>query len=648
MLFKEYRILMPLSVEEYRIAQLYMIQKKSREDSKGAGSRVEILVNEPYKNGPGETDGQYTDKIYHVGSHLPGWIKAILPKTALRVEEEAWNAYPYTKTRFTCPFVEKFSIEIETKYFNDAGTQDNVFRLSPADLKRRKIDVMDVVLDKVPASSYKEEEDPKLFHSEKSGRGPLTEDWLDRPHQQVMCAYKLCKVEFRYWGVQNRIERFIDDVALRRTMVVAHRQAWCWQDEWWGLTMADIRRLENATQASLSGLAKDENGTVESADDSSHATAAGERRMSFGLQKDRHLSQEATPPESSVQSIYFSQEEEEIGATGGKEMDGESSSDSDRDIFYDAQEELDMVSPVDQERIMRCTSMDLVYQSADVDGAARRPSAQDGFSPSSASHQTSDDADNGRSKLQTTFSVGSLGLSPQTDVLFLIFHGGSAAAAAADNSREASPSKVVDSQAFQATINQITKTHYAFADGRIAVRLVACPPVFRSAHNLLSPLRPSEESDACQTSALPLMAVSHSDYASQVDAVIDKANGVYDDFLQSKDGQGFCGVVNHSFIWSSFMLLSFSNLGLRCRRLRRRTVRLQRSKPSRHVVRWPAFVQSVASNQPELIRLQSRTMEQPIAAFRRSQEFSQCRQRRPATVSRRRAIVAQVSKSRAQ
>ena len=50
---------------------LYVLQKKSREESKGAGSGVEILVNEPYDDGPGG-HGQYTHKIYHVGSHLPG------------------------------------------------------------------------------------------------------------------------------------------------------------------------------------------------------------------------------------------------------------------------------------------------------------------------------------------------------------------------------------------------------------------------------------------------------------------------------------------------------------------------------------------------------------------------------------------------
>ena len=34
-------------------------------------------------------------------------------------------------------------------------------------------------------------------------------------------------------------------------MLRAHRQAWAWQDEWEGLTMADVRRLERETQLIL-------------------------------------------------------------------------------------------------------------------------------------------------------------------------------------------------------------------------------------------------------------------------------------------------------------------------------------------------------------------------------------------------------------
>ena len=61
-------------------------------------------------------DSVFLCQVYHIGSHLPGWFKSLLPASALTVEERAWNAYPYTKTVFSCPFVEKFNLEIETFY----------------------------------------------------------------------------------------------------------------------------------------------------------------------------------------------------------------------------------------------------------------------------------------------------------------------------------------------------------------------------------------------------------------------------------------------------------------------------------------------------------------------------------------------------
>lgn len=38
---------------------------------------------------------------------------------------------------------------------------------------------------------------------------------------------------------------------LRKINLRAHRQAWAWQDEWLGLTIEDVRRIEAETQAEL-------------------------------------------------------------------------------------------------------------------------------------------------------------------------------------------------------------------------------------------------------------------------------------------------------------------------------------------------------------------------------------------------------------
>ena len=40
-------------------------------------------------------------------------------------------------------------------------------------------------------------------------------------------------------------------MALRNTMLRAHRQAWVWQGEWFGLTIEDIREIERKTAEEL-------------------------------------------------------------------------------------------------------------------------------------------------------------------------------------------------------------------------------------------------------------------------------------------------------------------------------------------------------------------------------------------------------------
>lgn len=76
--------------------------------------------------------------VVYVGL-LVGWFRHILPKSALQVDEEAWNAYPYTRTRYTCPFVSNFSLDIETRYYDDSGSRENVFELSGTELRDRII-----------------------------------------------------------------------------------------------------------------------------------------------------------------------------------------------------------------------------------------------------------------------------------------------------------------------------------------------------------------------------------------------------------------------------------------------------------------------------------------------------------------------------
>jgi len=252
MLTKEYRIPLPVTVEEYQIAQIYMVARISKQQT-GNGEGIQIIENKPFSDENGT--GQYTHKILHLGSRIPGWMKSFIPTTALQVDEKAWNAYPYCKTVYSCPFLgDRFSISVTTRYLPDAGTSENAHNRTPAELKERAgVDIVDIANDPIDPTKYKEEEDPAKFVSERTGRGKLGKDWI-KNNTPIMCSYKECSVNLRIWGMQTAGESYIHKVALRDVFLSGHRQAFCWIDEWFGMSMEDVRKIETDSKDELDKL----------------------------------------------------------------------------------------------------------------------------------------------------------------------------------------------------------------------------------------------------------------------------------------------------------------------------------------------------------------------------------------------------------
>ena len=62
---------------------------------------------------------------------------------------------------------------------------------------------------------YKETEDPKKFLSKRTGRGLLKPNWKETT-KEIMCAYKLVTIEFKWFGLQNNVEKLVQTVNNRK------------------------------------------------------------------------------------------------------------------------------------------------------------------------------------------------------------------------------------------------------------------------------------------------------------------------------------------------------------------------------------------------------------------------------------------------
>lgn len=254
MLIKEFRIVLPLTVEEYQVGQLFSVAEASKNET-GGGEGVEVIKNEAFDDpailGESYPRGQYTFKIYHVKSKIPKMLHLLLPAGSTEFHEHAWNAYPYCRTIISNPtyMKENFVVKIETLHAPDKGTQDNAHNLSQELLKKREVQIVDIANDSVLSKDYKPSEDPKKFVSQTTGRGPLEGKWIENC-EPVMCAYKLVTTEFKWIGFQGRVEALIMRQEAR-LFLNFHRQVWCWIDRWHDLTMQQIRALESETQRQL-------------------------------------------------------------------------------------------------------------------------------------------------------------------------------------------------------------------------------------------------------------------------------------------------------------------------------------------------------------------------------------------------------------
>ncbi|KAB1255279.1 Phosphatidylinositol transfer protein beta isoform, partial [Camelus dromedarius] len=218
------RVVLPCSVQEYQVGQLYSVAEASKNET-GGGEGIEVLKNEPYEK-DGEK-GQYTHKIYHlkrrltlshrmavVGgsmerhdtgegkgggnsgpqavwqivatltyfsphSKVPAFVRMIAPEGSLVFHEKAWNAYPYCRTIVTNEYMkDDFFIKIETWHKPDLGTLENVHGLDPNMWKTVEIVHIDIAdRSQVEPADYKADEDPALFQSVKTKRGPLGPNW---------------------------------------------------------------------------------------------------------------------------------------------------------------------------------------------------------------------------------------------------------------------------------------------------------------------------------------------------------------------------------------------------------------------------------------------------------------------------------------
>ncbi|EJW04480.1 hypothetical protein EDEG_01297 [Edhazardia aedis USNM 41457] len=247
---KEYRIVMPITTQKYNICQLYTVAALSKSESTGDTS-IKIVENKDYDH---EVLGhcRKTHKILNLNSKVPYIIRKCMPSNdALKLVETAYNAYPKCSTTYTNKYFNEntFKMTVNSVHVDGVDFQDNINEMPANIWKNTKVDYIDIAVD----GEY--EVKPSDYISQKAKIGPLHKGWIEDFKKQnipLMTCYKQVSIEINCFGLGwlvNEVEK-----QLRKIFATSHQQMFCQMDDWYDLTIEDIRKIEEETKKLLDNI----------------------------------------------------------------------------------------------------------------------------------------------------------------------------------------------------------------------------------------------------------------------------------------------------------------------------------------------------------------------------------------------------------
>lgn len=276
----EFRVLIPISLAKFQIAKRF-INLQYIKDLGGDGEGIELIKNEePFENE--NEKGYLTEKVYHVKSKIPGFIRWAVPDKYLHFYETSYNAFPHTTTINSIPPLgDDFILKVESQHmdanvdFNkDTGENsfiipDNVMNLPDNELKERKIVYIDILNGPASSSNYTDDGNetevqkktrsgirdfvcPEIGLNEPLGKFDPTTNynpekipaWAKKYNGEMALIVKVVHFHLKWFGLQTAVEKLVSSTFYPKLFTEVHRKIILSSTQWKSLTIEDIKNEE--------------------------------------------------------------------------------------------------------------------------------------------------------------------------------------------------------------------------------------------------------------------------------------------------------------------------------------------------------------------------------------------------------------------
>ena len=264
----EFRVFVPFSLEQTRIASRYANARRSKEGTKG-GDGVEIIEKKEIEESG--IKGIYAHRIYHIKSHVPTMIKWALPEKYAHVHEHYKNVFPHYDTYFEIPDMgSDMILKNESRiveYKKGGEIPENIMGLNEQELGIRKVVYLDLLNGKTGNFGDFDTHgfscpEAGIFEM-KSNTRKVDENkvpsWVENYEGNITLIIKCVKFDFKWYGLQTIVEKIVMGTIYHDMFLGTHKGMIIWSPEWYKMDDKALDDYENKVRDEVNAAEFDKN-----------------------------------------------------------------------------------------------------------------------------------------------------------------------------------------------------------------------------------------------------------------------------------------------------------------------------------------------------------------------------------------------------
>lgn len=250
----EYRIILPISIEQYPKADTFMFNHRM-EIGASEGECVELADSKSYVGEEGPVF--YASRIYHCKNRVPKFLQWLVPDSICAFREDSWTYYPKCKGKFIVDFLgDKFNVNIKTHQYKFTSVEEipeNGSELTDEELAIREIKYVDILLnDPVPEKkewdlngfSYEDANIHELKTYDATGFDDTKPPkWIENYKGEMTIVTKVIIADIPIWGVQTMAEKLIVENMALSTFIDSARATVGWAPYWHQMSMEEVEKM---------------------------------------------------------------------------------------------------------------------------------------------------------------------------------------------------------------------------------------------------------------------------------------------------------------------------------------------------------------------------------------------------------------------